>query len=333
MRIPCALTGGYGFKPSSGRLPYQNVPVSTEGQEHVPSSVGPMARSLSTIVSTMRLLTNGQPWLLDPRCVPMPWRPKLYNKAQSGSLVIGVMEDDGVVRVHPPIRRAIRHLAAKLRLAGHEIVPWTPDGHAECIEIMDKYYTADGGEDIRRAIDAGGEPYLPRVEALVNAGPAISVYEYWQLNKRKVAAQKAYLDKWNKARSETGKKVDILLTPTMPHTAVPHRCCRWVGYTKVWNFLDYTALSFPVSEVEERDVMTAKKVSPGNTTEPRPGATPEAYEGRNETDKWNWALWEQYKERMVGHPIELQIVGRKLEEEKVLGAAAVIEEVWRGKKQ
>ena len=160
-------------------------------------------------------------------------------------------------------------------------------------------------------MEAGGEPYIPHVEALVNRAPAISVYEYWQLNKRRNAAQKRYLDKWNAAKSTSGRPVDILITPVMPHVAVPHRSCRWVGYTKVWNFLDYTAMTLPISSVMK------DKDSPST----------EHSNTRGPLDAWNDSLYDL--ERMAGHPINLQIVGRKLEEEKVLGAAKAIESIWR----
>jgi Asp-tRNA(Asn)/Glu-tRNA(Gln) amidotransferase A subunit family amidase len=141
------------------------------------------------------------------------------------------------------------------------------------------------------------------VEALVNRAPAISVYEYWQLNKKKIAAQQAYLQMWNNTRAPSGRPVDILLVPTMPHTAVPHRSCRWVGYTKLFNFLDYPALSFP-----------AGKVTKGLD----PDVLPEV-EPRNPLDASNWQTYDL--ELMDGIDIGLQIVGRRLEEEKVLGAA------------
>lgn len=177
--------------------------------------------------------------------------------------------------------------------------------------MQDQYYTSDGGEDIRRDVLAGGEPFLPHVEGLINRAPAISVYEYWQLTKRKLAAQKAYLDRWNNFRSPSGAKLDILLTPTMPHVAVPHRKCRWVGYTKVWNILDYSALSFPAGTVDAQlDKLPEKDYVP-----------------RNPLDGWNWETYDA--ERMDGHPVGLQIVGQKLEEEKVLGAAAVIEKLLK----
>ena len=174
---------------------------------------------------------------------------------------------------------------------------------------QDEFYTADGGEDIRRAVEEGGEPFIPHVEALINRGQPISVYEYWQLNKRKTAVQKAYHEQWNSAKSPSGRPVDVLLTPTLPHTALPHRGCRWVGYTKVWNVLDYTALSFPAGKADKS----------------LDGSFDQSYEPRNAHDAWNWQRYDA--ETMDGHPVGLQIVGRRFEEEKVLGAASLFEEL------
>lgn len=276
----------------------------------------------------MQGVIDSKPWLSDPRVTPISWRQDIFDSMQARPLRIGVLLDDGVVKVHPPIERVLKELEIKLQAAGHEIVQWDSAGHRECIEIMvsqhnkirishtisdddkDLFYTADGGEDIRREVEASGEPFIPHVQGLVTRGKAISVYEYWQLNKRKLAAQNAYNDKWNRIRSPTsGEPVDVILMPTMPHTAVPHRTCRWVGYTKVWNFLDYTALSFPAGVVDKAvDVLPATN-----------------YEPRNEYDSWNWKLYNS--ETMHGHPVGLQIVGRRFEEEKVLGVAAVIERI------
>lgn len=117
-------------------MPYEGVPVSTEGQEHVPSSIGPIARSLSSIHMVTKYIIQSEPWKNDPRCDPVPWREEEYLESQKRPLVIGLMLDDGVVKVHPPIERVIREAAAKLQAAGHKIVPWGPEGHAECISVM-----------------------------------------------------------------------------------------------------------------------------------------------------------------------------------------------------
>jgi Asp-tRNA(Asn)/Glu-tRNA(Gln) amidotransferase A subunit family amidase len=223
-------------------------------------------------------------------------------------MVIGLIIDDGVVKVHPPIERTLCQLAAKLEKSGHEVVPWDTSDHLGYLNLMDQYYTADGGEDIRRDAAVAGEPFIPHVEALVNRGSPVSVYEYWQLNRERMDLQKKYLDKWTAARSLSGKPVDVLLSPTMPHVAVPHRSVRWVGYTKIWNLLDYPALTFPVDQVRAEDIP--------------PDCRP-----RNEFNAWNWDLYDT--DVMEGHPVNLQVVGRKLDEERVLGAATVVERIWR----
>ncbi|KAJ5099163.1 Amidase [Penicillium argentinense] len=311
IRIPQAVAGLYGLKPSSSRFPYNGVPVSTEGQEHIPSSVGPMARDLASICYITQLVANARPWDLDPRCTPLPWNELTFREIQQRPMVIGFILDDGVVKVHPPIARALQELSAALKAQGHEILIWDTSDHAACIELMDLYYTVDGGEDIRRDMAVAGEPYIPHVEALVNRGQPMSVYEYWQLNKRKAAAHKKYLDKWNAVRSPSGKPVDVLLAPTLPHTSVPHRKFRWVGYTKIWNFLDYPALTFPVDRVRaDRDQVPAEPYTP-----------------RNPLDEWNWGLYDV--DQVDGYPVNLQIIGKKLDEEKVLGAATVIEKIWK----
>lgn len=181
--------------------------------------------------------------------------------------------------------------------------------------MQDQYYTADGGEDIRRDVAAGGEPFIPHVEALVNKGKAISVYEYWQLNKKKLAAQKRYLDLWNTTRSKkTGNQIDILITPVMPHSAVPHRKCRWVGYTKVFNFVDYPAVVLPAGHVsKELDDNIVNDMG--------------FHQPRNILDDWNWKMFDL--SRMNGMPIGVQIVTRRLQEETVLGAAKAIDDIIR----
>jgi amidase len=154
VRIPAANQGVYGLRPSvrigyarvlifradwnykSGRLPYLGVPVSTEGQEHVHSVIGPMARTLSTLTFVMKMVVDAQPWRLDPRCLPIPWREYQYQEVQSRPLVVGLLLDDGVVKVHPPIERALKEMEAKITAAGHEVVYWDPSGHQNLIDIM-----------------------------------------------------------------------------------------------------------------------------------------------------------------------------------------------------
>lgn len=49
------------------------------------------------------------------------------------------------------------------------------------------------------------------------------------------------------------------------------------------------------------------------------------YVPRNSNDAWNWERYDP--ETMDGHHVGLQIVGRRFEEEKVLGAAQQVEQL------
>ena len=131
------MNGVYGLKPSSTRLPYQGVSVSTDGQEHVPSVIGPMTRNMESLVTVTKAVIDANPWDQDPKCCPVPWRSAVYQDALSRPLVIAVMRDDGVVRCHPPVLRVLDQVASKLQKAGHEIIPWSPGSlHQECIDVM-----------------------------------------------------------------------------------------------------------------------------------------------------------------------------------------------------
>jgi amidase len=117
-------------------MSYQGVEVSMDGQQHVPSAVGPMARSLESIITTTRAVISRNLWNMDAQLPPIPWAEDALEEFSEKPLVIGVMWDDGVVRVHPPIARVLEELVARLKNAGHEIVDWDTSLNAECIGIQ-----------------------------------------------------------------------------------------------------------------------------------------------------------------------------------------------------
>ncbi|KAL7949438.1 amidase signature domain-containing protein [Trichoderma barbatum] len=315
IRIPSHMMGIYGLTCSNSRLPRWGCLASTNGQEHSPSTIGPLARSLSTIRHAMKEIILQEPWQSDYNVSPVPWRQTMYDEYSTRKLTIGLFLDDGLVRPHPPVTRVLQQAAAALRAAGHEVIDWPLDLHVETIELMDEFFTVDGGRDIRRDVEAGGEPFIPAIESLVNAGEAISVYDYWQLNKRKAALRQAHLEKWKSVKSPTtGRTVDVILMPVMPHPAVPHQATRWTGYTKAWNLVDYVTLALPGGKVEADDCDAQWD-----------------YAARNETDEWISSVWKDRKEEMarMGLPVGVQIVGGRLEEEKVLAIGKVLDDLLR----
>ncbi|KAF4993498.1 hypothetical protein FGRMN_6427 [Fusarium graminum] len=335
IRVPSHLCGLYGLKPTSGRFSYAGAANSHEGQSHVPSSIGPISPLLSNLTTLTKQCLLAEPWLLDPNVVPIPWRQDVFEKIQQRPLTIGVILDDGVVRPHPEIQLAVERAAALFEKAGHKVISWSTSEHMSCIEVQDQFYRVDGGEDIMNEVGAAGEPLIAHVDALVKSSKPISVYEYWQLNRRKTAAQEAYNKKWNVTANLDGSStdssacVDVLISPVSPHTAVPHRSSRWTGYSKIWNFLDYTAMSFPFATFG--DAAESKsgsfKISISAAGDKRRSYVQD-HKPRNAIDEWIHGLYDP--QSMEGLDIGLQIIGRRFEEEKVLGVATLLEGLLSG---
>lgn len=135
IRVPSHFCGVYGFKPSSRRVPAYGTVATLDGQEGVPNSFGPISSSLSGITTFMRSILGEQPWRLDPGVIHKPWNEDDYALSESDGgrqLCFGLMWDEGTVRPHPPVRRALEETKRALERAGHKgrktAVYWSDDG-------------------------------------------------------------------------------------------------------------------------------------------------------------------------------------------------------------
>lgn len=308
IRLPCAFNGIVGLKPSHNRTSYLRVANSMEGQSVVRSAIGGMGHSIQDLRILTKTMLDVQPWTLDPNVVPLPWRQDLEDetrkKIASKKLRFGVIRSDGMVRPHPPIVRAVDEAVKALVANGHEVIEWEPPAHAEAFGILWDTFAADGGKDIHSQLEASGEPPVP--ELAISYGekvghlPVSSLNDAWTIESRKYDYGVRYASYWQ----STG--VDAVIAPAAPTTSHKPTEGRYFGYTGVWNVLDYSAVAV-------RSGTTVDKA----TDVPVASATP-----INPLDE---EVAKQYDPDLFhGMPIGLQVVGQRLEEEKVL---AIAEEV------
>lgn len=119
IRIPAAFNGLFGMRPSAGRMPYEGMANSMDGQNSVLSVVGPLASSVGALRLVIKGLLETKPWLHDPLVHEIPWRPEQAELPKK--LAFGVIKHDGVCACTPPVRRAIDTIVEKLEKAGHEV--------------------------------------------------------------------------------------------------------------------------------------------------------------------------------------------------------------------
>ncbi|KAI9818939.1 MAG: Acetamidase [Pycnora praestabilis] len=320
IRIPAGFNGLYGIRPSAGRLPYEGMANSMDGQNSILSVVGPLAQTVRGLRLVVKSLLSQSPWLHDPLVHEMPWRDEHEKMIMdfigpqhggAGKLSFGVMKHDGIVAPHPPVRRAIETVVQVLEKLGHKVIEWMPPSHERGNNIGMTTWFYDGGADVHKAFALSGEPVAMQVSGAYGDKP------FEQMNASKIAEtnilkrefQKDYMDYWNSTKeiTGTGRSVDAVIAPIAPFAAALPEKYSYYGYSTFVNVLDYTSCVIPVTTADKAiDIVD------------------EGYKPINEQDQ---KIYEHYDPGIFdGAHVAVQLVGRRLQEEKVLALAELVGE-------
>ncbi|KAF8264302.1 general amidase [Lactarius quietus] len=261
IRIPAAMNGIYGLRPSYHRIPYEGSANSLEGQDSLPSVLGPLSTDIGAIKLFMQVVIGQKPWLKDPLSMRKHWDRDEYQLVEHGGgkkLAFGILWNDGLVVPHPPIIRALEMTRDALIAAGHDVLDWKPYKHAELSDVTMGIWAAAGHEDALAVTSQIGEPILKSMEDTTTTGATyigskgISAFELFKIQKKRAMLRKEHLDHWQNTRmsTSTGRPVDAIISPVAPFPPPPHGQYKSVAYTLIWNVLDYPACVFPVTKVD-----------------------------------------------------------------------------------
>lgn len=307
IRWPAIAQGQYGFRPTTNRLPIGGGEHFMYGAEAIPASIGPMARTLETATLFSRVVIESEPWKEDPHLSGIPWNKDPLKGRKS--LRIGIMNDDGVVRPHPPVLRAVQEVVSKIKKAGSvdgidlELVEYKPYDPEKAWEIISSLYFEDGGKEVLGLLEETGEPVAELTKWLINDNPNVrelTISELWKLNNQKAQYKLDHAKHWN------AHNIDVLICPVGPGGAAPHNHSKYWGYTAHWNLVDYPSVTFPVTSVD-----------------PKVDVVDESYVPRNDKDKFNHELY--HPDRFEHAPIGLQLVALRSHDELVLEAMKLVE--------
>jgi Asp-tRNA(Asn)/Glu-tRNA(Gln) amidotransferase A subunit family amidase len=341
VRAPAHYSGCYSLRCSTGRWPKLGVNTSMPGQEGIPSVFSPMARTLMDLTYFTRSVVQMQPWKYDPSVHPMPWRGDVETEFKSKKpLKVGIMRTDNVADPAPACARALDMAVSALKSQGHEVFNVSPPDPYEAMVIASNLLNADGTRMFRSFFrtgetdDVGAREFgrymrLPRFikwfywayvkyikgdeiwAGLLEHWHEKSAFENWQWVYKREAYKARWHEWWN-TFGEKGDGMDIILTPPNATPAVPHggmaSAAAACGYTFLFNLLDYTAGIVPVTHVDPNKDMLDPSVK---------------------INKMNGVARGAYKHydaiKMAGLPVAVQVVGRRLEEEKVLACMEQLE--------
>lgn len=322
IRIPANLQGLYGLSPTVGRFPWHPSVI----RDNIVNGVaGPLSLTIDTQEVFWKALLDARPWDYEPTSFPIPWRTELATKPER-KLRIGYYVDDGMVKVQPPIERAVLEVVEKLKVDGHEVFEWDISSHKEAQRLWLKSVLADGGQKCKKLCEQSNEPLVEGMlvgtdadRLSVDEGNAVSYLTHIltvcrltlsQLANDRLTYQKAYMRRW----VESG--IDALIMPVQPWVGFQPKV--WVkshqnvSYSSHWNFVDFAALAIPATtaRLEDEGTQAWKTHTP-----------------RDVSDEFNW---KQYAPELVdGMPVGVQIVGGKFGEENCLAVAKVVEDLLR----
>lgn len=240
IRIPAALTGLVGLKPTHGRVPYFPRPTDR-------TVAGPIGRSVTDVALMMNVIArpDGRDWME----LPADGRNYVDELAQTlPRLRIGYSASYGFQAVDPQVLAAMRSVVARIADMGHDVeeVDFVCD---DAEEISSLQAAVSLYELAQRVRTKGSPPIAPATQRVLQSALAIDAEGL----RRMYGLRETLIEQLQALY----RRVDVLVSPTLPVTQLAvgeffpdgelmgPRCRSLGSFTRPHNIAHMPALSLP----------------------------------------------------------------------------------------
>lgn len=203
IRIPAAVCGHVGLKPTFGRTSVHGVLALAQSLD----TVGPMCRYVHDIALMMNVLAGYDPRDVHSVNQPVPDYADGIDQPIRGRRA-GVPKQHFFENLDPEVERVVREAIKVLEGLGVEIVeldlPSAPAGHEVTLTLL----TAEAGQFHQERLAAHRGDYGVDVRELLEAGLALSATDYVKAVRVREIAKREF--------SLAFEEVDCILSPTAP---------------------------------------------------------------------------------------------------------------------
>lgn len=203
IRIPSALCGIVGLKPTYGRVSrFGAIPLAWS-LDHV----GPMTKSVEDAAILLNVLAGPDPKDASASNHPVPDYRQALTRNIAG-VRLGIPEQYFFEHVNPEIRRAVEAAIAKLQELGAHVVPVaTP--HLENCAAMEAHITlAEATSYHQPYLKMKADDYGPGVRTDLEAGRYLLATDYVKSQRARTLLQKDFAAAFQRA--------DVIVSPTLP---------------------------------------------------------------------------------------------------------------------
>lgn len=200
VRIPAALCGCVGLKPSLGRIPMDILPTCFDDMSHF----GPLARTVEDAALFLQVAEGPDPADIQSQRAPMPL-PALDGDVRG--LRLAMSRDLGFMAVDPEVTANLEAVAAALADAGAQVeevrLPWSTELVDAWFLWWGVYLAAAFGEvlpEYRERMD-------PAVISLMEAGLRTGAVDFARVDQLRTR-------QWHQL-AEVFERHDALICPTM----------------------------------------------------------------------------------------------------------------------